>query len=119
MKIAGIEAFDVRFPTSDEAHGSDAMHTDPDYSAAYVVLRTDEAQNGYGFTFTLGRGTEVCIAAVHALAPLVVGLWWQQARDERESSAGALAQTLPGERREDDDEDCEADGALVPFADRV
>jgi len=66
----------VRFPTSAGKHGSDAMHPDPDYSAAYVVLHTDRADGltGHGLTFTLGRGTELCVAAVHALAPLVTGL---------------------------------------------
>src|SRR6187397_859624 len=51
------------------------MHTDPDYSAAYVVLRTDsdDGVHGHGLTFTSGRGTEVCVAAAHALAPFVVG----------------------------------------------
>src|SRR5499427_1421268 len=51
------------------------MHTAPDYSAAYVVLRTDRGDRleGHGLTFTLGRGTEVCVAALNALAPIVVG----------------------------------------------
>ena len=74
--ITRVEALDVRFPTSEGAHGSDAMHTDPDYSAAYVVLHTDRADGlkGHGLTFTLGRGNELCVAAVEALAPLLVGL---------------------------------------------
>jgi L-fuconate dehydratase len=73
--IVGLEARDIRFPTSRWLDGSDAMHTDPDYSAAYVVLRTDSADGlaGHGLTFTTGRGTEVCIAAMRALEPLVVG----------------------------------------------
>ena len=51
------------------------MHTAPDYSAAYVVLKTDadDGLEGHGLTFTLGRGTEVCVAAINALAPIVVG----------------------------------------------
>ena len=51
------------------------MHTDPDYSAAYVVLRANRADGltGHGLTFTLGRGTELCVAAVRTLAPLVEG----------------------------------------------
>src|SRR6202043_1437404 len=51
------------------------MNPDPDYSAAYVILYTDDpgGLEGHGLTFTIGRGNEVCIAAVHALAPLVVG----------------------------------------------
>jgi L-fuconate dehydratase len=66
---------DIRFPTSLSADGSDAMHPDPDYSAAYVVLKTDQADGpeGHGLTFTIGRGNELCVAAVHSLAPLVVG----------------------------------------------
>ncbi len=73
--ITGYEVHDVRFPTSSGRHGSDALHTDPDYSAAYVVLRTDApgGVEGHGLTFTIGRGNELCVAAVHALAPLVVG----------------------------------------------
>jgi L-fuconate dehydratase len=67
---------DIRFPTSEGRHGSDAMHPDPDYSAAYVILHTDrlDALTGHGLTFTLGRGTEICVAALHALAPLVIGM---------------------------------------------
>jgi L-fuconate dehydratase len=74
-RIIALEARDVRFPTSRWLDGSDAMHTDPDYSAAYVVLRTDadDGVEGHGLTFTSGRGTEVCVAAVHALEPFVVG----------------------------------------------
>ena len=65
---------DIRFPTSLEAHGSDAVHTDPDYSAAYVELRVSRLEAvGHGHTFTLGRGTEVVVSAVNALLPLVVG----------------------------------------------
>ena len=73
-RITGLYAFDVRFPTSDEHAGSDAMHVDPDYSAAYVVLATDRSDlEGHGLTFTIGRGNELCVAAARALAPLVVG----------------------------------------------
>jgi L-fuconate dehydratase len=74
--ITGIDTFDVRFPTSLGRHGSDAVHTDPDYSAAYVILRTDhpEGLEGHGLTFTIGRGNELCVAAIRALAPLVEGL---------------------------------------------
>jgi L-fuconate dehydratase len=64
---------DIRFPTSRALDGSDAMHRDPDYSAAYVILETDSDLQGHGFTFTLGRGNDVCVAAIRALQPLVVG----------------------------------------------
>src|SRR5258708_12048601 len=68
-------AYDIRFPTSRTLAGSDAMNNDPDYSAAYVVLLTDHPAGleGHGLTFTIGRGTEVCVAAIRALAPLATG----------------------------------------------
>ncbi|XP_073691808.1 mitochondrial enolase superfamily member 1 isoform X4 [Garra rufa] len=74
-KIINLTVRDVRFPTSLEQHGSDAMHTDPDYSVAYVVLETDSdaALKGYGLTFTVGRGTEIVVCAVKALSTFVVG----------------------------------------------
>ena len=72
--ISGVTITDVRFPTSLEAHGSDALHKDPDYSAAYVIMSvTGLEHKGHGLTFTLGRGTEVVVAAIEALRPLVVG----------------------------------------------
>ena len=73
MKITEIEALDIRFPTSRNRDGSDAMNPDPDYSAAYAIVHTDAGLEGHGFTFTIGRGNEVCVAAIEALAPLVAG----------------------------------------------
>src|SRR5215471_1129984 len=75
MRIVRAATFDVRFPTSRSGAGSDAMNPDPDYSAAYVALETDDpgGLTGHGLTFTIGRGTEVCVAAIEALAPHVVG----------------------------------------------
>ena len=73
MKILDIEVLDLRFPTSRTADGTDAMHPDPDYSAAYVVLKTDGGLEGHGFTFTIGRGNEVCAEAIRAFRPLIVG----------------------------------------------
>ena len=73
-RITGLEARDIRFPTSDGLHGSDAMNPDPDYSAAYCILRTDQdGLEGHGLTFTIGRGNEICVAAIRALEPLIVG----------------------------------------------
>ncbi|MFC5054669.1 enolase C-terminal domain-like protein [Saccharothrix xinjiangensis] len=72
-RVAGLDVLDVRFPTSRELDGSDAMNPDPDYSAAYVVLRADRGPDGYGLAFTIGRGNDVQAAAIRALAPLVVG----------------------------------------------
>jgi len=72
--ITSIDALDVRFPTSRSLDGSDAMNPDPDYSAAYAIVHTDdESLTGHGFTFTIGRGNEICVAAIEALRPLVVG----------------------------------------------
>jgi L-fuconate dehydratase len=73
MKIINLIARDIRFPTSRHLDGSDAMHADPDYSAAYIVLKTDAGFEGHGLTFTLGRGNEVCVSAARSLAPLVMG----------------------------------------------
>jgi L-fuconate dehydratase len=73
-EIVGMDVYDVRFPTSIGLHGSDAMNKDPDYSAAYVVLRTNEAETGHGFAFTIGRGNEVVCAAIRALQPYLIGL---------------------------------------------
>ncbi|XP_060949568.1 mitochondrial enolase superfamily member 1 [Limanda limanda] len=72
-RIVNVTVRDVRFPTSLEQHGSDAMHTDPDYSTAYVVIDTDCGLQGFGFTFTLGKGTDIVVCAVQALSGLVVG----------------------------------------------
>jgi L-fuconate dehydratase len=72
--IAAVDAIDVRFPTSLELDGSDAMNPEPDYSAAYVTIRTSAGEEGSGLAFTVGRGNDVQVAAIRALAPLVVGL---------------------------------------------
>src|SRR6266704_531542 len=73
--ITHVIVRDIRFPTSATLDGSDAVNVDPDYSATYVVLQTDSPQGlqGYGLTFTNGRGNEVCVAAVHALKHHVLG----------------------------------------------
>ena len=73
--IQSMRVIDVRFPTSQRLDGSDAMNPDPDYSAAYVILRTDSpGLEGHGLTFTIGRGNEICCAAIRAMEHLVVGL---------------------------------------------
>lgn len=75
IKITDIEVLDIRFPTSQHLDGSDAMNTAPNYSAAYVILKTQDSQlSGHGLTFTIGRGNEVCCAAIRALQPLLIGL---------------------------------------------
>ena len=74
-RFIAVDTYDVRFPTSLELDGSDAMNPDPDYSAAYVVLRTDapDGYEGHGFAFTIGRGNEVQTAAIAALRPYLLG----------------------------------------------
>ncbi|UFI06497.1 L-fuconate dehydratase [Roseibium aggregatum] len=73
--ITGLKTYDLRFPTSETLDGSDAMNPDPDYSAAYVVLQTDDdGLEGHGLTFTIGRGNDICVAAIEAMRHLVTGL---------------------------------------------
>ncbi len=75
LLITEVLVKDIRFPTSRSLDGSDAMNPDPDYSAAYVILLTDSDKGfeGHGLTFTIGRGNELCAAAIHALSHLIVG----------------------------------------------
>ncbi|HCW08767.1 MAG TPA: fuconate dehydratase [Cytophagales bacterium] len=72
--IEKAEIKDIRFPTSRSLDGSDAMNPDPDYSAAYVILKTNVPElEGHGFTFTIGRGNEICTVAINAILQLVIG----------------------------------------------
>lgn len=74
-RIVDLTSHDIRFPTSRSLDGSDAMNPDPDYSAAYVVLKTDhpDGHAGHGLTFTIGRGNDLCVKAIEAMRHLVVG----------------------------------------------
>jgi L-fuconate dehydratase len=94
-RITALDTYDIRFPTSRELDGSDAMNPDPDYSAAYVVVRTDagDGLEGHGFTFTIGRGNDIQVAAIQALREHVVG------RDVAELCAdpGSLNRDLIGD----------------------
>jgi L-fuconate dehydratase len=72
-KITNVRVLDLRFPTSQVQVGSDAVNRDPDYSAAYCILETDNGVEGHGFTFTLGRGTELCVSAIRYLSRFVCG----------------------------------------------
>ena len=93
-RISALRAHDVRFPTSDFAHGSDAMNPDPDYSAAVAVIETDDPElTGHGMTFTIGRGTELCVGAIRAFERHVVG----QDLDAIESDLGAFWRSLAGD----------------------
>jgi len=75
ITITDIITKDIRFPTSRSLDGSDAMNPDPDYSAAYVILKTDHPTGleGHGLTFTIGRGNELCVAAIQTLSYLIIG----------------------------------------------
>ncbi|MDX2862680.1 enolase C-terminal domain-like protein, partial [Streptomyces scabiei] len=94
-RITAVDTYDVRFPTSRELDGSDAMNPDPDYSAAYVVLRTDagDGHEGHGFTFTIGRGNDVQVAAIDALRPHVVS----RSVQELCADPGSLSRDLIGD----------------------
>jgi L-fuconate dehydratase len=74
-RITQLAVRDIRFPTSRSLDGSDAMNAAPDYSATYVTVHTDapDGHVGHGLTFTIGRGNEICVAAVKSLEFLVVG----------------------------------------------
>jgi len=94
VKITALDTYDIRFPTSRQLDGSDAMNPDPDYSAAYAVLRTDDpALAGYGLAFTIGRGNDVQKAALDALRPYVVGL----TLDEVTNDLGGFAARMVGD----------------------
>ncbi|HVT75859.1 MAG TPA: enolase C-terminal domain-like protein [Acidimicrobiales bacterium] len=94
VRITGMSVHDLRFPTSDLLDGSDAMNPDPDYSAAYVVLTTDDpALTGHGMTFTIGRGTEVCCAAIEAMRHCVIG----RDLDDLEADTGAFWRSIAGD----------------------
>ena len=93
ITITDVIARDIRFPTSQALDGSDAMNPDPDYSAAYVILKTDSDLEGHGLTFTIGRGNELCVAGVHALAPLVRG----RALDSFTEDMGAFWRHITGD----------------------
>ncbi len=73
VRITSVRVVDLRFPTSRDSIGSDAVNKDPDYSAAYCILSTDSDIEGHGLTFTLGRGTELCVMAIEYLARFVTG----------------------------------------------
>ena len=94
-RITAVDSYDIRFPTSRELDGSDAMNPDPDYSAAYLVLRTDagDGLEGHGFTFTIGRGNDVQVAALDALRPQLLG----RSVAELCADPGSLSRDLVGD----------------------
>lgn len=72
-KIISLKTYDIRFPTSENLDGSDAINKDPDYSAAYVELTTELGNKGYGLVFTIGRGNDICCQAIESMKHLVIG----------------------------------------------
>ncbi len=92
--IINYEVRDIRFPTSKTQDGSDAMNPDPDYSAAYLVLKTDVPNlEGHGLTFTIGRGNDICVQAIKAFMPLVIG----KSLNEITSDMGGFWKCLNGD----------------------
>jgi L-fuconate dehydratase len=72
--ITSVTVTDIRFPTSLTMDGSDAMNKDGDYSASYVQIHTDDPQvSGFGFTFTIGRGNDLCVEAARQRALPLIG----------------------------------------------
>ena len=89
--IVGLDARDIRFPTSRHSHGSDAMNPDPDYSCAYVsLLMSDGEQSGNGLTFTIGRGNDLCVAAIKGLGQHLIG----RSLDDFEEDLGLVSRLL-------------------------
>ena len=93
--ILGFDTYDVRFPTSRHLDGSDAMNPNPDYSAAYLVLRTDAADglSGHAHVFTIGRGNDIQLAALRALELFMAG----RDLDETLADLGGLSRQLVGD----------------------
>ncbi|EPX75844.1 enolase C-terminal domain-like protein [Salipiger mucosus] len=92
-RITGLRTHDLRFPSEGALDGSDAMNADPVYSAAYIVLETDGGHEGHGLTFTIGRGNELCVAAIEALRDLVVG----RDTDDIRADPGAFWRAMTGD----------------------
>lgn len=94
ITITDFEVKDIRFPTSRDLAGSDAMNPDPDYSAAYMIFQTDkQGLEGHGLTFTIGRGNDLCGSAIDALAPMVIG----QTVEDITKNFGAFWRKLTGD----------------------
>jgi len=72
-KITSLSTCDIRFPTSEQLDGSDATNKDPDYSAAYVTIETEQGNQGFSLIFTIGRGNDICCLAVESMRHLVIG----------------------------------------------
>jgi L-fuconate dehydratase len=97
IKITGFDTFDVRFPTSRQLDGSDAMNPNPDYSAAYLIVATDSPDGlaGYSYVFTIGRGNDIERAAVADLESFLAG----RDLDEVLGDLGGLSRQLIGDSK--------------------
>ena len=74
MKVTNIIAQDIRFPTSKENLGTDAVHVDCDYSATYVTIETDNKNlTGIGLTFTIGKGNDLCCKSIDYFKEFIIG----------------------------------------------
>lgn len=93
ITITQVQVKDIRFPTSRSLDGSDAMNPDPDYSAAYVILKTDSYLEGHGLTFTIGRGNEICVQAIKSMEPLIIG----QSLNKLTKDMGAFWRLITGD----------------------
>lgn len=94
ITITSVEALDIRFPTSKDLTGSDAINKDPDYSAAYAIIKTnDQKYEGHGLTFTEGRGNELCVAAIESLSYLLEG----KTLEEFTSDMAGFYRTITGD----------------------
>ena len=86
-KILKFTVDDVRFPTSKDLTGSDAIHTDPDYSATYVTVYTDDKNlTGYGIAFTIGKGNDIVAECIKHFFPIFENM----SLDELENDIGKL-----------------------------
>ena len=88
--VASVVTQDVRFPTSLDLDGSDAVNVDPDYSAAYVRVVLDNGEEGHAFVFTCGRGNEIVTSAMDSYGRLLVG----RDADELVGDLGAASKRL-------------------------
>jgi L-fuconate dehydratase len=91
--IVSVDTTDIRFPTSLQLDGSDAMNPDPDYSAAYITVGTDsdDGLSGHAFVFTIGRGNDVEVAALDALRGHLLGQDVEALLDDMGATSRLLA----------------------------
>jgi L-fuconate dehydratase len=94
LRITDVRVIDLRFPTSRESIGSDAVNKDPDYSAAYCILETNRDLRGFGLTFTCGHGNDLCCDAIRYLSRYATGRTLSSITDD----LGAFSSSSPATR---------------------